>query len=164
MPGSDPESKPAEPKSFWSTVPGLLTAIGGIIAAIAALLTALVSAGVIGHEKLTPTPPPATAPATATLSPTVTAVPSVPTATASPQVSATPTPDGVLFDDDFSSDRNRWLSEVTDKDEKGYEGGELRIAAYDPEYSTWSYPEPPWDLADFVLEVDAVARERSPGE
>jgi hypothetical protein len=155
MPGSEPEPKSPEPKSFWSTFPGLLTAIGGIIAATAALLTALVSAGVIGNEKPTPAPPPVTAPATATLPPTVTAAPSAPTATASPQASATPTPDGVLLEDDFSTERNGWLSEVTDKDEKGYEGGEFRIAVYDPEYSTWGYPEPPLDLADFVAEVDA---------
>ena len=33
--------------SFWSTLPGILTAIGGIIGAVAALLTALYSAGML---------------------------------------------------------------------------------------------------------------------
>ena len=33
--------------SFWSTLPGILTALGGTIAASAALITELYSAGVI---------------------------------------------------------------------------------------------------------------------
>lgn len=37
----------AEDRSFWSTLPGLLTAIAGVVAAIAALLTALYSAGLL---------------------------------------------------------------------------------------------------------------------
>jgi hypothetical protein len=60
-----------------------------------------------------------------------------------------------LMEDDFSSSRNSWLSEVTEQAEKGYEDGEFRITVYEPEYSTWSYPDPPRDFADFALEVDA---------
>jgi len=44
-------------KSFWETAPGVLTAIGGSIGAIAALLTALYTVGVIG-SKVGPTPTP----------------------------------------------------------------------------------------------------------
>jgi hypothetical protein len=39
-------------KSFWSTIPGILTAFGGIIGSIAALVTALYTAGVLGHKPL----------------------------------------------------------------------------------------------------------------
>src|SRR5205809_2821 len=42
-------------KSFFETLPGILTAIGGTIAGVAALLTALYSAGIIG-PKAAPTP------------------------------------------------------------------------------------------------------------
>jgi hypothetical protein len=37
-------------KSFWETVPGILTAIGGTIGAVAALLTALYTTGIIGNR------------------------------------------------------------------------------------------------------------------
>jgi len=46
-------------KSFWETVPGILTAIGGTIAAAATLLTALYTTGLIGN-KAVPTPTPLT--------------------------------------------------------------------------------------------------------
>jgi hypothetical protein len=44
-----PKKKESKP-SFWSTLPGILTAVGGIIAAFAALITALYSAGVISTK------------------------------------------------------------------------------------------------------------------
>lgn len=49
--------------SFWSTVPGILTALGGLLAAVAGLITALYTAGIIGtsSEK---TVPPSSIPAT----------------------------------------------------------------------------------------------------
>lgn len=37
-------------KSFWETLPGFLTATSGILGAIAAVLTALYTTGVIGHR------------------------------------------------------------------------------------------------------------------
>lgn len=40
----------AEEQSFWTTVPGILTGIGGVIGAGAALVTALYSAGIIGNR------------------------------------------------------------------------------------------------------------------
>jgi hypothetical protein len=169
MSDSQPESNPPSAQSFWSTLPGVLTAVGGIIAGIAALLTALVSAGVLGGRP-TPIPVPivvATAPPTATAfvpEPTATTRALTPqatvaTVTALPSVAplaTTPVPaNNVLMEDDFSSPRNTWLSEVTEQAEKGYEDGEFRITVYQPEYSTWSYPNPPRDFADFALEVDA---------
>jgi hypothetical protein len=48
-----PEVKP----NWWSTLPGLLTALGGAIAAVAGLVTALKGAGIIGAPApVAPTP------------------------------------------------------------------------------------------------------------
>ena len=167
MPESQPESNPSDAKSFWSTFHGVLTAVAGVIAGVAALLTALVSAGVLGG-KPTPTPLPiataVAAPVTATavvLEPTtaINAITPQVTIVSSPSVTplaiASVPADNVLMEDDFSSPRNAWLSEVTEQAEKGYEDGEFHITVYQPEYSTWSYPDPPRDFADFALEVDA---------
>ena len=167
MPESQPESNPSGAKSFWSTLPGVLTAVGGIIAGTAALLTALVSAGVVGPKPTPPPPPAATAtalPATVIAvvlepSATINAITPQATVVSSPSVAplaTTPRPaNDVLMEDDFSAPRNAWLSEVTEQAEKGYEDGEFRLTVYQPEYSTWSYPDPPRDFADFALEVDA---------
>jgi hypothetical protein len=167
MSESQPESDPSGARSFWSTLPGMLTAVGGIIAAIAALLSALVAAGLVGGKPTPPPPPAATAtvaPAAATAvvlepSATINAIASQATAVSSSNaapLTITPGPTSdVLMEDDFSSTRNGWLSEVTEQAEKGYEAGEFRITVYQPEYSTWSYPDPPRDFADFALEVDA---------
>ena len=167
MPESQPESNPSGAKSFWSTLPGVLTAVGGIIAGTAALLTALVSAGVLGG-KPTATPVPVVT-ATA-VPPTATAFllePTAPTgaitppvtvtslASAAPSATAPVAASDVLMADDFSDLHNNWLSEVTEQSDKGYEDGEFRLTMYQPEYSTWSYPDPPRDFADFALEVDA---------
>ena len=167
MPESQPESNASGVKSFWSTLPGVLTAVGGIIAGTAALLTALVSAGVVGGKPTPPPPPAATAtavpaPVTAVVldpSASINAITPQATAVSVPSVAPlaiTPVPiNDVLMEDEFSSPRNAWLSEVTEQAEKGYEDGEFRITVYQPEYSTWSYPDPPRDFADFALEVDA---------
>lgn len=40
----------SEKKSFWMTLPGVLTALGGLIGAIAALITALYTAGVLQRK------------------------------------------------------------------------------------------------------------------
>jgi len=46
-----PDERPAEPKSFWATLPGLLTAVGATCGGIATLVTALYSAGVLGKRE-----------------------------------------------------------------------------------------------------------------
>jgi hypothetical protein len=75
-------------KPFWETLPGCLTAIGGTIAAIAALLTALYTTGVIGNKDQPipvsspvvavqlPSPAASTLPATSRVKAEVTPVPS----------------------------------------------------------------------------------------
>ena len=159
-----PDPKPIQAKSFWSTLPGLLTGIGGLVAAIATLLTALVSAGVIGSAKPSPTPSPtvpSTFTATAAPSPSAPPAPAQSAdATATPTVTPVPAtatvqPGGVLFEDDFSTERNGWLVKVEPEVEKGYEAGEYRITVFQPDFSSWTYPQPPLKLRDFALEVDA---------
>ncbi|MCP9934172.1 hypothetical protein KBZ08_09630 [Cyanobium sp. Candia 9D4] len=49
--------------SFWSTLPGILTALGGLLAGVAGLVTALYTAGIIGtpsEKKVPPVSIPAT--------------------------------------------------------------------------------------------------------
>ena len=51
------ETESSQTKSFWSTVPGILTAVTGTIGAIAALVTALSTAGYFRGEEPKPPPP-----------------------------------------------------------------------------------------------------------
>ena len=167
MPESQPESNPSGAKSFWSTLPGVLTAVGGIIAGTAALLTALVSAGVLGGTPTATPIPVVTATAALPIATAFIVESTAPTAAVTPPVSVTSLPSvapsvtapvaasDMLMTDDFSDLHNNWFSEVTEQSDKGYEDGEFRLTMYQPEYSTWSYPDPPRDFADFALEVDA---------
>ena len=41
-------------KSFWSSLPGILTAVAGVIGALGTLVGALYTAGIIGHREKTP--------------------------------------------------------------------------------------------------------------
>lgn len=154
MPEEHPPSTPAEKRSFWSTLPGIMTAVGGVIGAIAALITALASAGVFSPAPTaTPLPPTPTLTAIATASPSRAA----PAATAAPTLAATntPAPDAPLLADDFEDPASGWGRQVTDQDEKGYDQGAYRIAVYGVDFASWGYPEPENDFADFVIEVDA---------
>lgn len=44
------EEKPEKQTAFWSSLPGIMTALGGIIVAVTGLLTALYTTGVIGSK------------------------------------------------------------------------------------------------------------------
>lgn len=46
--------KEKEKESFWTSLPGILTAVGGIIVAIAALVTAMGGAGLFGGQSASP--------------------------------------------------------------------------------------------------------------
>jgi hypothetical protein len=144
MPESQPESNPSGARSFWSTLPGVLTAVGGIIAGTAALLTALVSAGVLdGKPTATPVPvvtataapPTATAFALEPTAPTSAITPLVTltsSASAAPSATAPLAASDVLMADDFSDLHNNWFSEVTEQSDKGYEDGEFRLTMFLP--------------------------------
>ena len=146
--------KSSQARSFWVTLPGIFTAVGGFIAAVAALITALASAGVFSPAA-TATPVIVTAPQIASpTSPLATAAPTdLPaTATAEPLPTAGPSE---LLADDFADPRSGWPVSVTEKAELGYEQGEYRITVYETEYAAWGEPESAVDLGDFVIEVDA---------
>jgi hypothetical protein len=49
-------------KSFWTTLPGILTGITGVIAAVTGLVGGLYATGIIGGSTPTSTPIPAAAP------------------------------------------------------------------------------------------------------
>jgi|WetSurMetagenome_2_1015567.scaffolds.fasta_scaffold289547_2 hypothetical protein len=167
MPESQPDPNPSGAKSFWSTLPGVLTAVGGIIAGTAALLTALVSAGVLGGKPTATPVPVVTVTAAASTATAFLLEPIAPTGAITPPMTVTSSvgaapsataplaASDALMADDFSDLHNNWFSEVTEQSDKGYEDGEFRLTVYQPEFSTWSYPDPPRDFADFALEVDA---------
>jgi hypothetical protein len=71
-----PHSK-NESISFWETVPGILTAIAGLITACGSLIAALVALGVIGSKAPTPQPPliPTDTPLVHTIQPDATQTP-----------------------------------------------------------------------------------------
>src|SRR5215207_974590 len=52
----DNSSRDDDSRSFWVTAPGLITAIGGLLTAIAVLIGALSAAGVIGGEDASSSP------------------------------------------------------------------------------------------------------------
>lgn len=156
--------QPAERRSFWTTFPGILTAVGGLIGAVAALITALSATGIFSPAPTaTPLPPTPTAtvmatavPPSSTPEPPTTGAPA-PTATPAPTLTPvnTSAPDAPLLADDFDDPASGWLVLVTDQDEKGYNQGTYRIAVYDADFASWGYPEPPGDFEDVVIEVDA---------
>lgn len=74
-----------EEKSFWRTLPGILTGIAAVISAIGGLILALNAAGIIDNTPVTPTPTPV---ATYNLTPTI-----IPTSTPT----LTPTPPNMEF-------------------------------------------------------------------
>jgi hypothetical protein len=63
------QSEPSEKKSFWTTLPGILTGIAAVLTALGALIAALGSAGLVSRPESTPPAPPPvveTAPAVTT--------------------------------------------------------------------------------------------------
>ncbi len=139
---SAPKPPDAEKKSFWSTLPGLLTAVGGMIAGVAALLNSLNVMGILGGAKPTAVPP------IATLSPTA-----VVSTTLSP--TARPTASLLLFSDDFSDAQSGWYTETNPDSERLYKDGEFHIAVFKPQIDSWAWSKHFSDLADCIVEVDA---------
>jgi len=168
-----PESKTfAAFKAFWSSFPGILTAIGGLIAAFAALISSLDKAALLRRPTPTPTPTAIVSqapPPTLTLAPsplpnpTTTVVPSStpavvvtpsPAATTSP---ITPTavqlPEGTLLVDDFGSPGG-WDVGADPDYEIGYKDGEYRVVVHNAGLFVWGNPKRSYDLSDFAIEVD----------
>ena len=113
----------------WSKI---LTAGGGLIAAFAALLTALNAIGVIGRQAASPT-----------------ATPVVPR--------ETPTATALLVrvEDDFSDPTTGWDIGADSDAEWGYQDGEYRILVHSTELVVWANPHERYDLANLAVVVEA---------
>jgi hypothetical protein len=53
-----PKPEVTEKKSFWTTLPGILTGIAAVLTALGALIAALGSAGLLSRPGTTPPAPP----------------------------------------------------------------------------------------------------------
>jgi len=174
------EDKPAAGLVNAST---LLTAVGGLIAALATLLTALSAAGVIGRPTATPVPPTATATAvvvaaTATPRETLTAVPTevavvlpsptlppptLPSPTSTPwltlapaatPVPATPSAAGGLMVDNFADPSSGWDTASNADYTLGYVDGAYRMMVIKANNEVWSTHSGTAAMTDYVIEVD----------
>ncbi len=130
----------------------LLTAAGGLVGAIAALLTALHGMGVFERQQPDPTPTTAGTSALAVgHSPAVSA-----TETRSPTAHPTETPQqqGILLEDNFSDPASGWGSSAAADSETGYSEGEYRVAVNATEMVVWENTRGHhWD--DVLVLVDA---------
>jgi hypothetical protein len=115
----------------------MLTAIGGIITAIAALLTAAASFGGCSA----PLAPTATVPPTSALPTTVRTV-------AEPSL-------GVRLEDDFGNTQSGWEVGSDADGEWGYKDGVYRIAVEAPDMAIWANPRSLEEWTDIVVEVKA---------
>lgn len=145
-------------KAFWSTLPGILTAIGGLIAALATLISSLDKAALLHRE--TPTVPIAAIVSQATFpSPILTEAPSsVPTVAPSPTMLSSPTAaqpaEGTLLVDDFS-DSTAWEVGGDADYEISYQEGEYRVVVHGARLFVWGNPKRAYDFSDVLIEVDA---------
>lgn len=137
------ESQIPGKQSFWTTLPGILTAVGGVIAGVAALLNALHAIGVVKPPVPTPLP-----------SPTIT----VSLTTAS---TLGPTAEDFILKDDFSDEHSGWAVEVTPDSDKVYKDGAFHISVYSANWEAWTYSNRFTDLADLVIEAEAQRVEGS---
>jgi hypothetical protein len=162
-----PAAQPAAPQPsrfqiFFTSIPGILTAIGGFIAAIAALLGALDRAALLRPAAVaststltyTATPLPS-ATSTLTLVPSAAATLAQPTNTFTPTVAVTLPPEGVVLMDDFSDPKSGWDTYADADGEASYKDSEYRIVVHAPDTTFWSNPQRKYELSDFSLEVDA---------
>jgi hypothetical protein len=150
---------PSNSTSLATEWPKYLTALGGMIAAVAALLTALNGIGVF-RAPVAPTLPAIPSPSpslTATREkPTMTAVPTAAVAfTIIPSVpTLTPLPPGLLLTDDFSDPASGWDTEVSPQVDRGYENGEYRISVFKDEYAAWANLLQVHDWKNVAIDVD----------
>jgi len=133
-------AKPDKPERDWSKT---LTAIAGLTVAVATLLTALHTIGVIGKKEPAATPVP-TVQASATLVPQPTAA-----------VTGTSGPQLLALEDDFSDPTSGWDGGADSDAEWGYLDGEYRILVHATNTAAWANTHERYDLADLVMVVEA---------
>jgi hypothetical protein len=132
MAAERPEPKPEKPEHDWSKA---ITAVGGLTVAVATLLTALHTIGVIGNKGSAPTP----------------AATSVPT----PQVTETPTSQLLVLEDDFSNPKSGWDRGADPDAEWGYQGDDYRILVHATDMTAWTNTREHYDLTNLVMVVEA---------
>ncbi|NLE76782.1 MAG: hypothetical protein GX605_08525 [Chloroflexi bacterium] len=147
MPQAEPSSpKAPERKSPLASLPTALTAVAGLIAALATMLTALHNTGVLRPATPTAAPP-------AVVSPAATEPPPTMAAMVTPTATATRPPQTVT--EGFGQGCGGWASHVSDEAQLGCAGEEYRIAVHEIG-SDWHVTSP-WERrpVDLVAEVDA---------
>jgi hypothetical protein len=132
MTAAKPEPKPERSEHDWSKT---MTAVGGLTVAVATLLTALHTIGVIGNREAAPTAVAA----------------SLPTA----QLTDAPTPQLLLLEDDFSNPKSGWDRGADTDAEWGYQDGEYRILVHTEDMTVWANTHERYDLADLLMVVEA---------
>ncbi len=146
MTAANPEPKQERPAHDWSKV---ATAVGGLTVALATLLTALHTVGLIGAKEPTPTPVATIAPA-----PQVTAT-QAPMPTPMPTLAPTPTSLLLLLEDDFSNPKSGWDRGVDSSAEWGYQDDQYRILVQEADITVWANTHERYDLANLVMVVEA---------
>jgi hypothetical protein len=143
MTAARPEPKSEKSEHDWSKA---ATAVGGLTVALATLLTALHTIGLIGGKAPTATP-------VATVAPVVRV-----TDTSSPptvQAMETPTPQLLVLEDDFSNPKSGWDRGADSDAEWGYQDGEYRILVTALDMTVWANTRERYDLANLVMVVEA---------
>jgi len=128
------KSKKGKPGPNW---PKLLTAVGGVIGAVAALVTALNGTGLLGP---TTSVPAETATRTTPLTVGVTESPAAP---------------AVLLEEDFSDPNSGWDAGKDADAEWAYRDGEYRIMVHGTDLAVWSNTRERHDWANLVMIVEA---------
>lgn len=132
MTAAKPELKQEKPEHDWSKT---ATAIGGLTVALATLLTALHTIGVIGNKAPVATPVPTT-------------VPTV-------QATETQVPQLITLEDDFSNPKSGWDRGADSDAEWGYQDGEYRILVHAEDMTVWANTHERYELANLVMVVEA---------
>jgi hypothetical protein len=144
MTAAKPEPAPEKPEHDWSKI---MTAVGGLTVAVATLLTALHTIGVIDNKEPAPTAAATNVPAIQ-----VTATP-MPQPTA--KLTETSAPQLLVLEDDFSNPKSGWDRGADADADWGYQDGEYRILVHATDTTAWANTHERYDLADLVMVVEA---------
>jgi len=132
MTAAKPEPKSEKSEHDWSKT---ATAIGGLTVALATLLTALYTIGVIGKKEPTPTPVVTSAPAA--------------------RVTETQASQLLVLEDDFSNPKSGWDRGADSDAEWGYQDDEYRIVVHAKDMTVWANTHERHDLTNLVMVVEA---------
>jgi hypothetical protein len=144
MTAAKPELKQEKPERDWSKA---ATAVGGLTVALATLLTALHTIGVIGTKEPTHTPV-VTSPPVAQAAETQAPMPT-------PMPTLRLTPELLVWEDDFSNPKSGWDRGADSDAEWGYQDGEYRILVQAEDITVWANTHERYDLTNLAMVVEA---------